>query len=101
MPKQFTAPSVWIILGPVFLIAIFSVLMALFVRPREKTPGEGWSGPFYSNPDDPALFVPKRSEIGYTLNFGNPMCWVVVALILAALAVPLFYPLTLLRHLPR
>ena len=48
--------------------------------PGERPPDEGWSGPFYSNPDDPALFVPKRYGIGYTLNFGNPWSWIVVAL---------------------
>ena len=32
-----------------------------------------WSGGiFYNNPDDPALFVPKRYGLGWTLNFGHP-----------------------------
>jgi len=30
------------------------------------------AGVFYNNPDDPALFVPKRFGIGWTLNFGHP-----------------------------
>jgi hypothetical protein len=101
MPKPFTTPSVWIILGPVLLIAIFSVLMAVFVRPGEKPPEEGWSGPFYSNPDDSALWVPKRYGIGYTLNFGNPWCWIVVALLLAMLAVPLVLAAMHIHQLPR
>ncbi len=29
-------------------------------------------GIFYNNPDDPALFVPKRFGLGWTLNFGHP-----------------------------
>ncbi len=29
-------------------------------------------GFFYNNPDDPALFVPKRFGLGWTVNFGNP-----------------------------
>jgi uncharacterized membrane protein len=32
-----------------------------------------WYNPFiYNNPDDPALFVPRRSGWGQTLNFGHP-----------------------------
>jgi uncharacterized membrane protein len=32
-----------------------------------------WSGGlFYNNPDDPAMFVPKRFGLGWTLNFGHP-----------------------------
>jgi uncharacterized membrane protein len=32
-----------------------------------------WSGGFfYNNPDDPAVFVPKRFGLGWTLNFGHP-----------------------------
>jgi uncharacterized membrane protein len=33
---------------------------------------------FYYNPDDPALVVEKRFGIGWTLNFGNRWCWVLV-----------------------
>src|SRR4051794_13643719 len=32
-----------------------------------------WSGGiFYNNPDDPAVFVPKRYGLGWTVNFGHP-----------------------------
>ena len=31
-----------------------------------------YGGVFYNNPDDPALFVPKRFGLGWTLNFGHP-----------------------------
>jgi hypothetical protein len=101
MSKPFTPPSLWIILGPAFVIAIFSVLLAVLLRRGEKPPEKGWSGPFYSNPDDPALFVPKRYGIGYTLNFSNPWCWVVMALILAAVAVPLVLTAMHIPQLPR
>jgi len=41
--------------------------------PADTTPDECWSvGDVYSNPNDPALFVPKRMGYGYTINFGNP-----------------------------
>ncbi len=31
-----------------------------------------YGGIFYNNPDDPAVFVPKRFGLGWTLNFGHP-----------------------------
>ncbi len=31
-----------------------------------------YGGFFYNNPDDPAMFVPKRFGLGWTLNFGHP-----------------------------
>ncbi len=31
-----------------------------------------YAGFFYNNPDDPAVFIPKRFGIGWTMNFGNP-----------------------------
>ncbi len=31
-----------------------------------------YGGFFYNNPDDPAVFVPKRFGLGWTVNFGNP-----------------------------
>jgi uncharacterized membrane protein len=37
---------------------------------------------FYYNPSDPAIFVAKRVGIGYTVNFANRMCWLVLVGIL-------------------
>jgi uncharacterized membrane protein len=42
-----------------------------------------WSaGIFYNNPGDPALFVPKRFGLGWTLNFGHPQAKLVLISIL-------------------
>jgi uncharacterized membrane protein len=53
------------------------------------SPESRWkAGILYVNPDDPALFVPKRLGIGYTLNFAHPLSWLILGLsILAPLAV--------------
>lgn len=40
---------------------------------------------FYSNPDDPALFVAKRIGVGYTINIGRPMGKVILILTFAIL----------------
>jgi uncharacterized membrane protein len=57
-----------------------------------RSPESCWkAGIFYVNPDDPAIFVEKRFGIGYTLNFGHPMSWLILGLsILAPLAVAIW-----------
>ena len=48
-----------------------------------------WYGEFfYSNPDDPALFVEKRYGLGWTLNFGHPQAKLVL---IGTLLVPLVF----------
>lgn len=83
------------------MLAAFSILLPLLVKERQRPPDDAWSGIFYSNPDDPALFVPKRYGIGYTLNFGNPWSWVVLALIFAFVVAPLILSVAFMRQLPR
>lgn len=34
-------------------------------------------GTFYYNPQDPSLFIEKRFGIGWTMNFGRPLSWVI------------------------
>jgi Predicted membrane protein len=48
-------------------------------------------GSLYWNPEDPAIFVEKRSGIGWTLNFAKPLGWLVLfgPIVIIAL-VPLF-----------
>lgn len=48
-------------------------------------------GSLYWNPEDPAIFVEKRSGIGWTVNFAKPSGWLVLfgPIVLIAL-VPLF-----------
>ena len=38
-------------------------------------------GMFYFNRDDPSLWVEKRFGIGFTLNFGRPLGWIVLGVI--------------------
>ena len=86
-----------VVLAQLLAIALVVVLVALaFVTipvhrggPPIRTTGKeprGWSGYIYRNPDDPALFVPKRLGVGWTVNFGHPWAWRVIALPLVAVA---------------
>jgi hypothetical protein len=74
------------------------------IEPRytgRRPPDQAYRGIFYFNPDDPALLVPKRFGIGYTLNFGNPWSWAVLALIILTVALPFILTAVNVRHLPR
>ncbi len=38
---------------------------------------------FYVNKEDANVFVPREYSFGYTLNFGNPIAWLILAGIIA------------------
>ncbi|MCD6089967.1 MAG: hypothetical protein J7J72_00570 [Bacteroidales bacterium] len=45
----------------------------------DKNP-DNWRGPFYFNPNDSRIIVPKKYKyMGYTLNFGNIFTYLVLA----------------------
>ena len=49
----------------------------------DRTADQRWLlGMIYFNRADPALLVEKRMGIGYTLNFGNPWCWLALTAVL-------------------
>ncbi len=97
------------VLSFAFLVVIFGICIYLGAKVgqggsrlnmREDDPvnkvddDRYWKGGFlYSNKNDPALFVEKRFGIGYTLNFGNPKSFIVIAglvvIILAITVIPL------------
>lgn len=41
---------------------------------------------FYYNPDEPRLFVPKRTGIPFTLNFAKPAAWAITCAIVSLIA---------------
>ncbi|HZU66369.1 MAG TPA: DUF5808 domain-containing protein [Ktedonobacteraceae bacterium] len=48
---------------------------------------------FYNNPDDPALFVPKRFGWGWTMNFGHPQArFVLIGMVLIVLVFGILLP---------
>ncbi|HTV05255.1 MAG TPA: DUF5808 domain-containing protein [Acidobacteriaceae bacterium] len=60
---------------------------------QDSTSDRYWKGGFiYYNPGDPALMVPKRLGVGYTINFGRPVTWV---LLVGILLLPVILPLIL------
>jgi uncharacterized membrane protein len=52
----------------------------------DDTPDDRWKGGmFYYNADDPAWVVERRDSAGYTVNFAQPLGWVVLAAIAGVL----------------
>jgi uncharacterized membrane protein len=52
----------------------------------DRTPDDCWKwGLIYVNPADPSILVEKRFGIGYTVNFGNPWSWLILASVVASL----------------
>jgi uncharacterized membrane protein len=105
-------PSIWVILVPTLSFVIVTTVLMIQKgqggtrvlrtssdgavggsRPPigDRTEDRYWKGGFlYVNSQDPALIVEKRFGIGYTLNFGHPGTWIILAvLVLAPLLVGL------------
>jgi uncharacterized membrane protein len=91
-----TSISVWPVIAPVF--AGVAVLFAVIIRTGQlgvRVPAAGGENPtgvvhrdddrywrgglIYINRRDPAVFVPKRFGVGWTMNLGNP--WAVVVFV--------------------
>jgi uncharacterized membrane protein len=101
MEKLQVSPSIWIMLGPIVLIVASFLFLLLLVRSKRRPSDEGWKGVFYYNPNDTALFVPKRYRIGYTLNFANPWSWILMIIVFALAIAPLIYSAAFLHNLPK
>jgi uncharacterized membrane protein len=79
-----TACFMVLVLG--FLVGLMTVLVVRSHRAPpvaaagDNSPDRGWKlGLLYVNRADPALFVPKRFGVGFTINFGHPAGpWVLV-----------------------
>ena len=80
---------VWISLIPALSLAVLAALLPFLAPIGKRPPDEAWHGFFYSNPNDPALLVPKRYGMGYTLNFGNRWAWPLLAIILLMAVLPI------------
>jgi uncharacterized membrane protein len=92
-PRELRLPLAFRIAPFVVLIA-GSIAVQVMRRPSapggppigDTTPDSRWVlGRLYVNRRDPALFVERRTGLGYTLNLGNPWSWLVVAVSAVAL----------------
>jgi uncharacterized membrane protein len=91
-PAPELSPSSAVPLSLVGGLLIILVLLFVVYRPPEPIPAEGarpvgdrtedryWkAGIFYVNRNDPAVLIEKRFGIGYTVNWGHWLAWVILA----------------------
>jgi uncharacterized membrane protein len=74
-------------------IVFYKTIITKEWRNRVVGESESWrGGVFYYNPSDNRLLLPKRTGLGWTINFGRPLAVVITllsAIGIAALAVAL------------
>lgn len=92
-PAGYAQTSIVLVLIATIIPVILFALVAHKYRHERPVPSETkqvhrdddryWrAGAFYFNRDDSALLVPKRFGIGMTFNFGHPVAWVFLAIII-------------------
>jgi len=53
---------------------------------------ECWKwGVFYYNPMDKRIFLPKRTGLGFTLNFAHPVSTVIMCALILIIIISIFY----------
>ncbi len=87
--------AVWFLVAGTIAFALLLIAVVRYRQgPDDRAPDSCWKlGATYYNPADPAIFVPQRFGIGYTLNFGNRWSWV----LLAAVLLPVLFTRLFLR----
>ncbi len=90
IPRHGQGVIAWMIGGFLTLTLLGIVLMARQMKQTVLDDGRGefyrW-GVFYVNAQDPALWVPKRFGLGWTLNFAHGLSWVILVLLLLPIAI--------------
>jgi uncharacterized membrane protein len=91
LPLAFrVAPFAMVIVGMIAIRILRQTAVSDGPPIGDTTPDSCWLfGLLYFNRADPTLFVEKRMGLGYTLNLGNPMAWLVVIVFVVALWVPI------------
>ncbi len=85
IPRHGQGVIAWMI-GGFLALAILGILLMVqqlkqTLREDDRSEHYRW-GLFYVNAEDPALWVPKRLGLGWTLNFAHALSWVILALLL-------------------
>ena len=91
LPLAFrVAPFALVIIGTLAIRVMRRTAISEGPAVGDTTPDSCWLfGHLYFNHADPTLFVEKRMGLGYTLNLGNPVSWLIVVVFIVALSIPL------------
>lgn len=77
-----------------FIVSILAIVAIVFYktiitgewRNRAPAESESWHAyVFYFNPKDKRLFLPKRTGLGWTINFAQPLAIVITVLLMVAI----------------
>jgi len=73
-------------------VTFYNTIITKKWRNKVINESECWKwGGFYYNPLDKRIFLPKRSGLGYTLNFAHPVSTVIMFAIIAIIIISAFY----------
>jgi len=92
LPLAFrVAPFALVIIGAITVRVMRRTAAPGGLPVGDTTPDSCWfaGGHLYFNRADPTLFIEKRTGLGYTLNLGNRVSWLVVIVFVVALSIPL------------
>lgn len=101
-------PALLLICGILIAVVLVLFLPAPGLRRKARIPTDRprvifrdddrywYAGLFYNNPDDPAVFVPRRIGFGWSVNFGHPlgrlfMLGILLIVLLFGVIVPLLF----------
>lgn len=69
-------------LAAVTAIVFYKTIVTREWRNRAVRERQSWhAGVFYYNPSDDRLLLPKRTGLGWTINFGQPLAVVIASLV--------------------
>jgi len=84
-PSAFLWMTLGAVVGIVAVVAwvLYRIRVTLGRERSDGTPDSAWrmAGLVYYNPADAAILVPKRTGLGCTMNFGQPLSWAVLVAI--------------------
>lgn len=84
------APFALVLIATVTIRAMRRAAVSNGLPQGDTTPDSRWLfGHLYVNRADPTLFVERRMGLGYTLNLGNPVSWLVLTAFVVAMSIPL------------
>ncbi len=79
-----------LLLAPTAIILGVAIKVSMKSYEAPAAPKEAWKfGVFYYNPADPDVMVPKRTGLGYTMNFARPASWWIIVGLVLLITIPL------------
>src|ERR1035437_1955931 len=73
-------------------ITFYNTIITKKWRNKVSNEAECWKwGMFYYNPFDKRIFLPKRTGLGFTLNFAHPVSTVIMCALIVFIIISILY----------